>query len=105
MHLTHFCTTVRDGYYAAVFFPALAATKPYYDAFEPVFFLKPLSDKGLYGWLYRVYPEPWEVVLQTPKSVQRGAQTVMTVEDDVVLVSDTRPSYQEAVQAMVAASS
>ena len=92
---------MRDGYYPAVFFPALAATTPYYNDFEPVFFLKPLSDKGLYGWLYRVYPEPWQVVLQTPKSVQRGSETVMTVENVVALVSNKRPSYQEAVQAML----
>ena len=62
------------------------------------------SDKGLYGWLYRVYPEPWQVVLQTPKSVQRGGQTVMTVDNVVALISETRPTYQEAVQAMVQAS-
>ena len=95
---------VRDGYYPAVFFPALAATKGYYDAFDAVFFLKPLVDKGLYGWLYRVHPEPWQVVLQRPKSVQRGGQTVTTVENVVALVSDSRPSYQEAVQAMLKAS-
>lgn len=41
---------VRDGYYPAVFFPALAKTVPFYRDFEPVFFLKPISDKGLYGW-------------------------------------------------------
>ena len=96
---------VRDGYYPAVFFPALAATKPYYDAFESVFFLKPLVDKGLYGWLYRVYPEPWQVVLQTPKTVQRGGKSVMSVENVVAMVSETRPTYQQAVQAMVAAAS
>lgn len=33
---------VRDGYYPAVFFPALAATKSFYDNFEAAFFLKPL---------------------------------------------------------------
>jgi hypothetical protein len=41
---------VRDGYYPALFFPALAKTVPFYRDFEPVFFLKPISDKGLYGW-------------------------------------------------------
>lgn len=49
---------VRDGYYPGVFFPKLAATvNRFYDKFESVFYLKPISDKGLYGWLYRVYPE------------------------------------------------
>jgi hypothetical protein len=93
---------VRDGYYAAVFFPALARTVPFYKQFEAVFVLKPLSDKGLYGWLYRVYPEPWQVVLQTARQVQKGDETVVKVENTVALVSDKRPSYQEALKAMLA---
>ena len=92
-------------YYPAVFFPALAATTPYYKAFEPTFFLKPLSDKGLYGWLYRVYGEPWQVILQIPKSVLRNGQTATTVENIVALLSDRRPTYKEAVEAMVKAAS
>ncbi len=49
---------VRDGYYPGVFFPALAATVDrFYKKFESVFYLKPISDKGVYGWLFRVYPE------------------------------------------------
>jgi hypothetical protein len=94
---------VRDGYYASVFFPALAATVPFYKQFQPIFFLKPVSDKGLYGWLYRVYPEPWQVILQTARPVRKGDETVMTVENTVALVSEERPSYQEAVQAMLTA--
>ena len=47
---------VRDGYYPGIFFPALAKTVPFYKKFEPVFIAKPISDKGVYGWLYRVYP-------------------------------------------------
>lgn len=94
---------VRDGYYAAVFFPALAATIPFYKQFEAAFFLKPISDKGMYGWLYRVYPEPWQVILQTARSVRKGDETTMTVENTVALVSQARPSYQEAVQAMLMA--
>ena len=46
---------VRDGYYPAVFFPALAKTVPFYRNFEPVFFLKPINDKGLYGWYVFVF--------------------------------------------------
>jgi hypothetical protein len=49
---------VRQGYYPGVFFPKLAATVDrFYKKFESVFYLKPISDKGVYGWLYRVYPE------------------------------------------------
>jgi hypothetical protein len=93
---------VRDGYYPAVFFPVLAATKAYYDSFEAVFFLKPIVDKGLYGWLFRVYPEPWQVVLQTPTSVTRGDVTEVKVINTVALVAAQRPSYQESVEAMLA---
>ena len=49
---------VRDGYYPGVFFPKLATTVDrFYKNFESAFYLKPISDKGVYGWLYRVYPE------------------------------------------------
>jgi len=49
---------VRDGYYPGLFFPKLAATVDrFYKRFESAFYLKPISDKGVYGWLYRVYPE------------------------------------------------
>jgi hypothetical protein len=86
---------VRDGYYPAVFFPKLAATVDrFYKKFESVFYLKPLSDKGVYGWLFRVYPEPWQVVLQTVRVGKNGSQYV---EDVVVHVSDARPSYNDAV--------
>ena len=95
---------VRDGYYPAVFFPSLAATVPFYKQFEAGLFLKPISDKGLYGWLFRVYPEPWQVVLQTPKQVTRGKSTLVEVTDTIALMSESRPTYQEAVQAMVSAS-
>lgn len=49
---------VRGGYYPGVFFPKLAATVDrFFKKFESVFYLKPITDKGVYGWLYRVYPE------------------------------------------------
>ena len=49
---------VRGGYYPAIFFPKLAATVDrFFKTFESVFYLKPITDKGVYGWLYRVYPE------------------------------------------------
>ena len=79
-------------------FPALAKTFDFYKAFESIFFLKPVSDKGVYGWLYRVYPEPWQVVLQTPYTGKDGR---LSIQDSVALVSDTRPSYQECVQALL----
>jgi Domain of unknown function (DUF1995). len=90
---------VRDGYYPAVFFPKLAATVDrFYKKFESVFYLKPLSDKGVYGWLFRVYPEPWQVVLQIVRVGKNGAQYV---EDVVVDVSDDRPSYNNAISKLL----
>jgi len=92
---------VRDGYYPALFFPKLAATvERFYNRFESVFYLKPITDKGVYGWLYRVYPEPWQVVLQTPTDNKRGS---MYVENTVVYTSDTRPTYTEAVAKLIKA--
>jgi hypothetical protein len=88
---------VRDGYYNGFIFPALAKTFDFYESFEAVFFLKPISDKGVYGWLYRVYPEPWQVILQTPYQKQGRVM----VQDTVAMTSDTRPSYTQSVQALL----
>ena len=89
---------VRDGYYAPFIFPRLAATMPFYKAFESIFYLKPISDKGIYGWVYRVYPEPWQVVLQSPSKDKNGN---IKVEDIVALTTDTKPSYDQAVKALL----
>jgi hypothetical protein len=91
---------VRDGYYPGIVFPKLATTFTWYKAFESVFFLKPISDKGIYGWLFRVYPEPWQVVLQTPS---RNAKDELVIGDSVVLTSQKRPTYAECVQALLGA--
>eukprot|EP00980_Cylindrotheca_fusiformis_P021906 scaffold8747_cov96-Cylindrotheca_fusiformis.AAC.1 len=88
---------VRDGYYNGFIFPALAKTFDFYKSFESIFFLKPVSDKGVYGWLYRVYPEPWQVILQTPFQNQGKVM----VKDTVAISSDTRPSYTQCVQALL----
>jgi hypothetical protein len=96
---------VRDGYYPAFVFPALATTVPFYKNFEAAFFLKPISDKGVYGWIYRVYPEPWQVILQTARPQEKGGQSVVVVEETVALTSPRRPSYAEAVKALLATAS
>ncbi|CAB9524914.1 Domain of unknown function (DUF1995) [Seminavis robusta] len=92
---------VRDGYYAAFIFPALAKATPFYKKFESVFYLKPISDKGVYGWVYRVYPEPWQVVLQTPSKDKNGN---IKVTDTVALTSDVKPTYDQAVKALLSTS-
>jgi len=96
---------VRDGYYAPFIFPALAKTFDFYRSFEPLVFLKPVSDKGLYGWLFKVYGEPWQVYLQVPATVTKGSNTAIEVEDVLALESETRPSYQQCVGALLATSS
>jgi hypothetical protein len=83
---------VRDGYYAPIIFPK------FYKSFEAMLFLKPISDKGIYGWVFRVYPEPWQVILQTPV---RDKNDQLVIQETVALVSDTRPSYQTTVQALL----
>ncbi|GKY96615.1 hypothetical protein MPSEU_000621100 [Mayamaea pseudoterrestris] len=90
---------VRDGYYPTVFFPALAKTIPFYKQFDAALYLKPVSDKGVYGWIFRVYPEPWQVILQTP--IKNEQNQVVQVEDKVALTSDERPTYAQAVQALL----
>lgn len=97
---------VRDGYYPAIFFPALAKTIPFYKQFEPILIAKPITNKGLYGWLYRVYPEPWQVILQTSRTVlgKNSQTTEIQVDESIAMISDSRPTFAEAVNALVAKS-
>jgi hypothetical protein len=90
---------VRDGYYPSLFFPALAKATPFYQDFEAALYLKPVSDKGVYGWIYRVYPEPWQVILQTP--VKNSDGQVIRVDERVALTSNSKPSFAQAVQALL----
>jgi Domain of unknown function (DUF1995) len=101
---------VRDGYYPALFFPALSKTIPFYQQFTPVLIAKPINDKGFAGWLFRVYPEPWQVILQTAKrpssssnnqNKNGGGSQLLQVENTVVLQSDERPSYAQVYNALV----
>ena len=59
--------------------------------FEPIFYLKPLLDKGFAGWLYRVAPGPWQVIIHQQADGEEGT---------VVCTCDERPSYNEAVAMM-----
>lgn len=108
-----------------MFFPKLAKVKGGYEEFESGFYLKAVSDKGVFGWLFRVWPEEWQVVKQTKVGEEevRFISVVKTVSfdsnfrylcvshtfeirlfrgfwqiiDEVVWSGDARPSYQEAV--------
>ena len=93
---------VRGGFYPAIFFPKLAASVDrFYNKFESVFYLKPFSDKGVYGWLYRVYPEPWQVVWENVTSVKDRNAEVQYV---TVAVLEKRPSYGDVVNLLLQAS-
>ena len=92
---------VRGGFYPAIFFPKLAATVDrFYNKFESVFYLKPFSDKGVYGWLFRVYPEPWQVVWE---NVRPGKDGNAEVKYETVAVLEKKPSYADVVKMLVEA--
>jgi len=94
---------VRDGFYPSLFFPKLAATVDrFYKKFESILYLRPCSDKGVYGWIFRVFPEPWQVVLQSKEYRANGD---LIIVDTVVYTSEKRPSYTEAVSALLLGSS
>ena len=83
---------LRDGYYSPFIFRKLAeVTDRFYRRFEPVFYLKPLLDKGFAGWLYRVAPGPWQIIIHQQEDGEMGT---------VVATFDERPSYNDAVAIM-----
>eukprot|EP00548_Thalassiothrix_antarctica_P001419 CAMPEP_0194146300 /NCGR_PEP_ID=MMETSP0152-20130528/20505_1 /TAXON_ID=1049557 /ORGANISM="Thalassiothrix antarctica, Strain L6-D1" /LENGTH=173 /DNA_ID=CAMNT_0038846785 /DNA_START=859 /DNA_END=1383 /DNA_ORIENTATION=+ len=94
---------VRDGYYPKVFFPELGQTidRFYKPKIEALLYLRPLSDKGCYGWLFRVYPEPWQIVLQTV--MEDSKKNEKFIQDTVVYTSQERPTLALAVQKLIAA--
>lgn len=93
---------VRDGFYPAFAFPSLAKTASrFYTNFSAAYYLRPISDKGLYGWVYRQYGEPYQVVMQKPLRKEDGS---VTVEDVVVWTGDdVKPIFVDAVKYMVEA--
>ena len=55
---------VTSGYYSNFLNPKLAqCAERFYSKFEPVYFCKPIGAGR--GWLFRVYPEPWQLYRQT----------------------------------------
>lgn len=87
---------VRDGYYPSIFFPALSKTISFYKQFTFVYCLKPITYQNLYGWLYRVYPEPYQVILQ--RTIVKNDR--IEVKETIALVSNDRPTYQEIINAL-----
>lgn len=61
---------LRGGYYPRIFFPKLGdCIDRFIVNFESIYYLKPINDKGLSGWIYRVFPEPY-----VPATVQTVLQ-------------------------------
>lgn len=82
---------LRGGYYPPLLFPKLAAcVDRFIRRAEPLFYLKQVTDKGRAGWLFRVYPEPWQLLRQA----RDGATSLLLETDD-------RPSYDDAVRALL----
>jgi len=55
---------VTSGYYSNFLNPKLAqCAERFFSQFEPVYYLKPLGSGR--GWLFRVYPEDWQLHRQT----------------------------------------
>ena len=72
---------VTSGYYSNFLNPKLAAcAERFFSQFEQIYYLKPISSGR--GWLFRVYPEPWQLYRQT--------------RDDLVLLEtyEERPTLQ-----------
>ena len=65
-------------------------TDRFFRRFEPIFYLKPLLDKGFAGWLYRVAQGPGRSS-STSRPTARKARSS---------ACDERPSYNEAVAMM-----
>ena len=75
---------VTSGYYSDLLNPQLGACAARFFAnFEQAFYLKPIGSGR--GWLFRVYPEPWQLHRQTRDSLE------------LVEVYDKRPTAQECV--------
>jgi len=87
---------LRNGYYPKVFFPKLMKTvdRFYRKEIESVFYLKPISEKGKSAYVFRVYPEPWQIVVDSFNSDTNEVEYV------VKGVVDKQPTFSEVVTIM-----
>ncbi len=83
---------LRGGFYPRPLFPKLAECVDRFvvDA-EALVVLKNVADKGRAGWLFRVYPEPWQLFAQG-----KEASLLLAQYDD-------RPAYSECVATLLKA--
>ena len=60
---------VTSGYYSDFLNPQLAACAGrFFAGFEPVYYCKPIGAGR--GWLFRVYPEAWQLHRQTREDLE-----------------------------------
>ena len=83
---------LRGGFYPRPLFPKLAECVDRFvvDA-EALVVLKNVADKGRAGWLFRVYPEKWQLFAQ-------GKEASLLLE-----TYDDRPTYNDAVATLLKA--
>ena len=83
---------LRGGFYPRPLFPKLAECVDRFvvDA-EALVVLKNVADKGRAGWLFRVYPEPWQLFAQ-------GKEASLLLETYA-----GRPSYRDCVATLLKA--
>ena len=83
---------LRGGFYPRPLFPKLAECVDRFvvDA-EALVVLKNVADKGRAGWLFRVYPEKWQLFAQ-------GKEASLLLE-----VYDDRPAYNDCIATLLKA--
>ena len=83
---------LRGGFYPRPLFPKLAECVDRFvvDA-EALVVLKNVADKGRAGWLFRVYPEPWQLFAQ-------GKEASLLLE-----TYDDRPAYNDCIATLLKA--
>ena len=83
---------LRGGFYPRPLFPKLAECVDRFvvDA-EALVVLKNVADKGRAGWLFRVYPEPWQLFAQ-------GKEASLLLE-----TYNDRPAYGDCVATLLKA--
>lgn len=83
---------LRGGAYPRLLFPKLAdCVDRFVVGAEPLVYLKPLAEKGNAGWLFRVYPEKWQLHAQG------------RTETELVATYDARPTFAVANDALLRA--
>jgi len=83
---------LRGGYYPRILFPKLAeCVDRFVGEAEALLVLRSVADKGRAGWLWRVYPEPWQLFAQ-------GKEACVQIGE-----FESRPAYNDCVAMLLKA--